>query len=162
MLSSIGAAVDNLTALIASAIPAELAGAPVSVVFGPLAEYVAPVTLQVLEVTGDQQPAEIGRDYRREETYTIVCEIVTWSGDQDYGQRFRDALSCWNAVLGAVGDNPYLSASGVNDASAAVRYAEVGNMSIIPDTDTAGQSRCSLQFHVRCSARVNSLASYAA
>lgn len=150
--SSVGPAVFNFYGAVNTAL-----GGSVQFAFGELTNYIAPVTLQILEVTGDQQPAEIGNNFRREETFSIVCELVTWAGDQNYQQRFTDALTAWNTILVTVGNNPWLSTSGLNDATAAVRYAEVGDFSFIPHADAAGQSRCSLQFHVRCSQRINSL-----
>lgn len=155
--SSVGPAVFNFYTALNAAVPATLSGGAVQLAFGELPEYVAPVTLQILEVTGDQEPAEMGVNFRREETFSIVCELVTWAGDQNYQQRFTDALTIWNTILVMVGNNPWLSTSGLNDATAAVRYAEVGDFSFIPHADNMGQSRCSLQFHVRCSQRINSL-----
>lgn len=127
------------------------------VVFGELSEYVAPVTIQIMEVTGNAEVAEIGVNFRREETYSIVCEIITFAGDQNYLQRFSDAMTIYNDVVIAVANNPWLSTSGLNDSTAAVRFAEVGDFSIVPHATPIGQSVCSLQFHVRCSARVDSL-----
>lgn len=158
MSSSVGPAVTNLITIVTAAIPASLAGeGATQVVFGELPKYEAPVTLQIMEVTGDADVAELGLTFRREETYSIICEIVTWSGDQDYVTRFNDAMTVYNAVVIAVANNPWLSVSGLNDSSAAVRFAEVGDFSITPHATPIGQSVCSLQFHVRCSQRVDSL-----
>lgn len=158
MASSIGPAVNNLITIITNAIPGSLtAEGPTQVVFGDLSMYVAPVTLQIIEVTGDADVAELGRNFRREETYSIVCEVVTFAGDQDYVTRFNDAMSIYVAVGIAVANNPWLSTSGLNDSTAAVRFAELGNYTIVPHATPKGQSVCSLQFHVRCSQRVNSL-----
>ena len=157
MASSVGPAVNNAIGIITAAIPATISEGHTQVAFGDLPRYVAPVTLQIMEVTGDQQPAEIGLNYRREETYSIVCEIVVWSGDQDYVTRFDDCMLIFNKVAVAIGNNPWLSSSGLNDSHAAVRFAEVGNMSIIPHATPKGQSVCSLEFHIRCSQRIDSL-----
>lgn len=157
MASSVGAAVTNLIALIQGAVPSTISGGSVEVAFGELPTYESPVTLVITEVTGDQTPAEIGRNFRREETYSIDCQIVTWAGDQDYAKRFTDAVTLWNVVSVAIANNPWLSVSGVNDATAAVRYAEVGSFSVTPGPDELGQSRCDLEFRVRCSQRINSL-----
>lgn len=157
MSSSIGPAVSNAISIITAAIPQKISEGATQVVFGDIPKYVAPVTLQIIEVTGDQQPGEMGPSYRREETYSIVCEIVVWAGDQDYVQRFDDCMLIFNKVAIAIGNNPWLSTSGINDSTAAVRYAEVGNMSIIPHATPEGKSLCSLQFHIRCSQRVDSL-----
>lgn len=158
MSSSIGPAVNNLIGIVTAAIPTSLTGeGATQVVFGELSKYEAPVILRILEVTGDADVAELGPNFRREETYSIVCEIDTWAGDQDYVTRFNDAMTIYNAVTVAVATNPWLSTSGLNDSSAAVRFAEVGNYSIVPHATPIGQSVCSVQFHVRCSQRVDSL-----
>jgi hypothetical protein len=158
MASSIPAAVTNFTAIAVAAIPATLTmeGAT-QVVFGDLSNYVAPVTIQIMEVTGNAEVAEMGVNFRREETYSIVCQVVTWAGDQNYAQRFADAMTIYNDIAVAVANNPWLSTSGLNDSTAAVRFAEVGDFSIIPHAGPNGKSVCTLEFHVRCSQRVNSL-----
>jgi hypothetical protein len=156
--SSIGPAVKNFIAIATAAIPASVTGeGATQVVFGDISRYVAPVTLQIIEVTGDADVAELGVNFRREETYSIVCEVVTYAGDQDYTQRFQDCMLIYNSVQVAVANNPWLSTSGLNDDTAAVRFSELGNYSIIPHATPKGQSVCSLQFHVRCSQRVDSL-----
>ncbi len=157
MTSSIGPAVNNFISLATQTIPAVLDGAETQVVFGDLSKYIAPVTLQIMEVTGNAEVATIGQNFRREETYSIVCEVVTFAGDQDYVTRFNDAMAVYNALVIAVDRNPWLSSSGLHDATAAVRFAEIGDYSIIPHAVPSGKSVCSLQFHVRCSARVDSL-----
>lgn len=158
MSSSIGPAVNNFLALAKAAIPTTVASeGATQVVFGELSKYVAPVTIQIIEVTGNADVAELGVNYRREETYSIVCDIVTFAGDQEYLQRFNDALLIYNKLVTAVANNPWLSSSGVSDSTNAVRYAEIGDYSIIPHATAIGQSVCSLQFHVRCSQRVDSL-----
>ena len=157
MSSSIGPAVTNFIALAQQTIPAVLDGAETQVVFGDLSRYVAPVTLQIMEVTGNAVVASIGQNFRREETYSIVCEVVTFAGDQDYVTRFNDAMTVYNALVIAVANNPWLSSTGLHDSTAAVRFSEIGDYSIIPHAGGSGKSTCSLQFHVRCSARVDSL-----
>lgn len=158
MSSSVGPAVANFITIATAAIPATVASeGATQVVFGDLSQYVAPVTLQIMEVTGNAQVAEIGVNFRREETYSIICEIVTFAGDQNYVQRFTDAMLIYNKVVVAVANNPWLSTSGLNDSTAAVRFAEIGDFSIVPHATPSGQSVCSLQFHVRCSQRVDSL-----
>jgi hypothetical protein len=158
MASSIGPAVANFITVATAAVPSSLTDeGATQVVFGEVTQYVAPVTLQIMEVTGNAEVAEMGSNFRREETYSIVCEITTFAGDQDYIQRFDDAMTILNAVTVAVANNPWLSTSGLNDHTAAVRFAEIGDFSIIPQPGPQGQSTCSLQFHVRCSQRVDSL-----
>ena len=157
MATSVGTAVTNFISIATAAIPATVSGGDTNVVFGDLAQYVAPVTLQIIEVTGDAQVAELGQNFRREETFSIVCELVTWAGDQDYKQRFDDAVTVYDLVTIAVATNPWLSSTGSHDNTSAVRFAEIGDFSIIPKAGPEGESTCSFQFHVRCSARVDSL-----
>jgi hypothetical protein len=158
MATSVDVAVENFIAVVTAAIPATVADeGATQVVFGDAPKYVAPVTLQIMEVTGDAKTAEMGPNFRREEAYSIVCEIVTFAGDQNFTQRFIDCVAIFKAVIVAVGNNPWLSTSGLNDSTAAVRFAEIGDFSIVPHATARGQSVCSLQFHVRCSQRVNSL-----
>lgn len=158
MATSIPAAVNNFITIATANIPATMANeGSTQVVFGDLSKYVAPVTLQIMEVTGNADVAEMGVNFRREETYSIICEVVTFAGDQNYVQRFTDCMTIYNNLVKAVANNPWLSTSGVNDSTAAVRFAEIGDYSIIPHAGPRGGSVCSLQFHVRCSQRVNSL-----
>jgi hypothetical protein len=158
MATSIPAAVKNFTTIATTAIPSSITGeGRTQVVFGDLTEYVAPVTLQIIEVTGNAEVAELGVNFRREETYSIVCQVVTWAGDQDYFTRFNDAMTIYNVLVVAVANNPWLSTSGLNDSTAAVRFAELGDYSIVPHATPSGKSACSLEFHVRCSQRVDSL-----
>ena len=158
MSSSVGPAVANFLSIATAAVPATIANeGATQIAFGELPEYLAPVTIQILEVTGDAKVAELGVNFRREETYAIVVEIMTWAGDQNFVQRFQDAMTIYNELVVAVATNPWLSTSGLNDSTAAVRIAEIGDFSIVPHADKLGQSRCSLQFHVRCSQRVDSL-----
>lgn len=157
MATSIGPAVNNFIGIATAAIPTALSEGATQVVFGELSEYIAPVTLQITEVTGNAEVAELGPNFRREETYSIVCEITIFAGDQNYIQRFNDAIAVYNTLVVAVARNPWLSTSGLNDSTAAVRYAEIGDYSMVPHSGPNGQSVCSIEFHVRCSQRVDSL-----
>jgi hypothetical protein len=158
MSSSIPAAVTNLMALLKSVLPAST-----QISYGPVPGsntneiYLAPNTCFIYDVVGDQQPAEMGPNYRREETYSIYCEITAFEGDQDFLRTQQSCFSMFSQVEIAIANNPWLSTSGQNDDTAAVRYAEVGNIHFSPQLTPKGQSNGSLQFHVRCSQRINSL-----
>jgi hypothetical protein len=115
-----------------------------------LPTYTAPVTLQVSEITGDQSPAEIGGLYRREETFALVCSLTVFQGgSQDFPGLLGAVMDSFSLVSRAVGNNPSLNSS--------VRYAQVGNFLVSPVTDPNGLSAVTLDFSVRCEARVNSL-----
>ena len=115
-----------------------------------LPTYEKPVTLQVTEITGDQTPAEIGKLYRREETFNLVCSISCYQGGEpDFPGLLAQVMDQFALISKAVGNQPSLNGS--------VRYAQVGNFMINPATDANGLSALTLDFSVRCEARVNSL-----
>ena len=146
MSSSIPAAVANLQTLLVAAFPAPTT----QVWFGKtLSTYVAPLTVQWLGITGDQQPAELGPNYRREETYSIEMEIVSFAGDQDYVARTNETMTAFNTLSVVVANNYTLSN--------AVRFAEVGTFDLTPEAGDQGQSMARLAFAVHCSQRINSL-----
>lgn len=113
-----------------------------------LAKYTAPITLQVAGITGDQVVAELGPSYRREETFALHCVLSAFSGDQQYIDRFNDIFNDWSAITIAVANDPALGNN--------VRYAEVGNMSYLPEATTHGMSIGDLSFDVRCQVRITS------
>ena len=87
MASSVPGAVGALITILTAALPGDA-----TVWFGKaLPVYTAPLTLQILKVSGDQEPAELGPSYRREETFSIHCELTSFAGDQDCssGRRLR-------------------------------------------------------------------------
>ena len=119
-----------------------------------LTTYSTPVTLQITEITGDQSPAEIGPQYRREEKFNLVCTLSNYQG----GDQAQAALDCITAVMSnfglisaAVGNNPTLNG--------AVRFAQVGNFILQPTTDSNGVTAVTLDFQVRCEQRILSLQS---
>ncbi len=152
-----------------SAIPGALAGllsvataafpTGTTVWFGlELPAYTSPLTFWVSEITGDQVPAEIGPSYKREETFSFVCTLVYYDGgNPDFPTLLTALMASFRLLTSAIGNNPWLSATGANDSNAAVRFAEVGNFRIEPTVDPGGMSAISLDFNVRCSQRVNSL-----
>lgn len=117
-----------------------------------LPTYTAPLTLQITEITGDQEPAEIGQRYRREETYSLICTLTVYQGGvPDFSAQLTSLMGSFALLSAAIGNNP--------DLSGTVRYAQVGNFDINCDTDQNGQGVTQLDFAVRCSQRVESLLS---
>lgn len=125
-------------------------GDQATVYFGkPLPMFSAPITLQVIGVVGDQQPAELGPNYRREETFAIQCELTSFAGDEDFAARMQEAYDALALIEVAVGNDPTLGNT--------VRYAEIGSTVFTPDSNAPGKSIGQLAFDIRCSARINSL-----
>jgi hypothetical protein len=151
-----GTAIPGATAALINILTAAFANdSQVQVLFGPLAKYVAPVTIQITETTGDQKPAELGPGYRREEKFNIVCSIVAYSGGDDYMALMNQAYSYLIQVAPVIGNNPTL----IDPATTlpTVRFAEMGNFAGSPEPDINNQPTYSIDFQVRCSQRVLSL-----
>jgi hypothetical protein len=155
MGSSIPGARTNLQALL----EAEFSDQPnVQVYYGKhLSQFVSPQTVQILGWTGDQEPAELGPSYRREETFQIHCEIVSWAADDDFPSRETEVMALFDSISLIVGNNPTLPPTYGATSGGAVRYAEVGSFTFTPDMDASGHSSGTLQFAVHCSQRVTSL-----
>ena len=145
MASSIPAALTNLIQILTAALPATT-----QVNVGPeLPRYVAPQTLEILGVTGDQAWAEMsGPNYKREETFAIQCKLTSWAGDQDWESRFQEALVLFDVVSVAVGTNMTLNG--------AVRLCEVGSLDLVPMLTKEG-SAAGFLFSVHASQRIQSL-----
>jgi hypothetical protein len=138
-----------LAALISIATAALPAGT--TIWFGAdLPAYSAPLTLQITEISGDQAPAELGNNYRREETFALVCSLISYQGGvPDFGSMLTGLMTNFVLLSQAIANNPTLNG--------AVRFAQVGNFLVSPETDANGQSAVTLDFHVRCEQRVTSL-----
>jgi hypothetical protein len=144
MASSIPAALTSLIQILTAALPATT-----QVNVGPeLPRYVAPQTLEILGVTGDQEWAELGGNYKREETYAIHCKLTAWAGDADWESRFQEALVLFDTVSVAVGTNPTLNST--------VRLSEVGSLDLVPILTERG-SAAGFAFQVHASQRIQSL-----
>jgi hypothetical protein len=115
--------------------------------YKPLFE--APVTLQVTGITGDQEPAELGPNFRREETFSIECDLTSYAGDQLQVNRLTEVFANFALLSVAVANDPTLGSN--------VRFAEVGDFTYVPGLDAKGQSIGSLTFAIRCSQRIDSL-----
>lgn len=115
-----------------------------------LPAYTAPLTFQITEITGDQSPAEMGTQYRREENFSLVSSLVAYQGGTpDFPAMLADLIANFVLLSQAIANNPSMNG--------AVRFAQVGNFDIHPDTDVNGQSAVTLDFAVRCEQRVTSL-----
>lgn len=154
MPSSIPGAVSNLFTLLTTAFAAQTT---TQVYMGKtLSTYVSPITIQILGWSGDQQPAELGPSYRREETFAIQMEIASFAGDQNYMTRQSEVMAAFGVVSTLVANNWTLpSTAGGNDG--AVRFAEVGTFTFVPEADNNGKSIGMLNFDVHCSQRITSL-----
>jgi hypothetical protein len=144
--SAIPGALAQFMIVASAALPAKT-----TVWFGEeLPTYTSPLTLQISEITGDQVPAEIGPNYRREETFTLVCSLSTYQGGPpDFPTILNNLMAQFIILSRAVANNPNLNQ--------AVRFAQVGNFIITPASDMNGQSAVTLDFSVRCEARVTSI-----
>lgn len=144
--SAIPGALAGFMALAAASLPAKT-----TVWFGEeLPTYNTPVTLQITEITGDQTTAELGPQFRREETFSLICSLTVYrGGEANFPALLGDVMDSFALVSKAVGNNPTLNKS--------VRFAQVGNFHLTPETDTNGLSSITLDFSVRCEARVTSL-----
>lgn len=152
--SAIPAALANTMAIVAQALPAGS-----TVYYGSeLPAYTAPLTFQISEITGDQVPATLGANYTREENFNLVCSLIAYSGGvPDFVAQLQSLMANFVLLSRAIGNNPWLSTSGQNDSTAAVRFAQVGNFHIAPETDPNGESATTLDFAIRCEQRVTSL-----
>lgn len=160
---------SSLTLPVGSAIPGALAAfmalatatlpSGSTVWFGEeLPTYSAPVTLQITEIQGDQNPAEMGGRYRREETFSLICLLSMYQGGaQDFPTIFGNVMAQFNALALAVGNNPSLIAYTAEPGVQPVRYAQVGSFIVTPNSDQNGQSAVTLSFALRCAQRVESL-----
>jgi hypothetical protein len=115
-----------------------------------LPAYSAPLTFQITEITGDQEPAELGSNYRREEKFAFVCSLISYQGGPpDFTAMLNGLMPNFILLSQAIANNPTLSS--------AVRFAQVGNFHISSETDSNGQGAVTLDFSVRCEQRVTSL-----
>jgi hypothetical protein len=146
MSSSIPAAVNGFTGIVTTAV-----GAECDVYFGqPQEVYVSPKRLRITGVRDiRQEPAEIGPNYKREETYILECEIASIAGGDDFAGRMDECFDIFEKVTTAVAVNYTLGG--------AVRFAQVTEGEYIPDRDPNGQTLGILQFGIDCQQRITSL-----
>lgn len=155
MSSSFGPAMDGFIALMTASLPATT-----QVYFGKeLAIYEAPVTLQILGIQGHQDPAELSPTARREETFSILCKLTSYAGDQKFLDRFHEVMTTWALITVAVANDPHLTGTpgGTGNAQTPVRFAQPISENFMPEANTTGQSLGCLTFEVHCAARITSL-----
>lgn len=116
-----------------------------------LPTYSAPLTFQITEITGDQQFAELGPGYRREEVFSLVCTLSFFQGGviPDFAVQLESLMDNFVLLSRAIANNPTLNG--------AVRLSEVGNFHISSATDQQGQGASTIDFSIRCQQRVTSL-----
>lgn len=149
MSTSVPGAVEAWLAMATAALPQGT-----TIVFADvIPTFTAPLTLQLTGVKGDQTSAEIGPSYRREEHYTISCELTSYAGDQDMLARLSEVFTAFESLLVAVGSQPNLPLAGVPQ----VRFAQITDFSFSAEPDQAGQSIGTISFDVDVQARVESL-----
>lgn len=142
--SAIPTAVPALISMATTALPSDA-----MVYFGKaLPVYTAPITLQVIKVVGNQDWIVLGPNYRREETFSIECQLTSFAGDNDHPARMSEVFTQFHALTMAVGNDPTLQGT--------VRLAEVGDFDYEPDENGNGMTLGCLTFNVRCSQRVAS------
>lgn len=155
-ITAIPGTLPYLVTLYQTAYPMDTNNVPVVVWFGvELGVWSSPTTIEINGVEpADQEPAELGPDYRREETFSVKCKITVFSGTgangtPDFLARMTDCFTVWKALEIAVANDPTLGGN--------VRFAEFGEMQYEPTTDGKGDAVGTLLWVVRCQARVTSL-----
>jgi hypothetical protein len=155
-VSAIPGTIPYLFNLFATTYPMDPNNVPTFVWFGvQLTAFSAPTTIEINGVgPADQEPAEMGPNYKREETFSVNCRVSVFngqgaSGSTDFIARMTDCFTVWKALEIAVANDPTLGNN--------VRYAEFGDMEYEPTTDGSGRAMGCLTWCVRCSQRVTSL-----
>jgi len=121
------------------------------VFFGQYSDvYISPKRFRITGVRDiRQEPAEIGPNYKREETYIIECEIASIAGGEDFLGRMSEVFDIFARTTVAVANNYTLDG--------AVRFAQPLEGEYIPDRDANGQTLGILQFGIECAQRITSL-----
>jgi hypothetical protein len=159
MSSCMPIATANFLTLMTAVLPTS----GVNVYFGnPMSMYTAPIHLQVYEVEGTQEWAELGPSYRREEMFAIKCKLSSYAGDTDFLSRMQETYNTFETITIAVANDPTLTGipNGVITAGGtqgAVRIAQVTNMVFVPKGGANGKSMGELNFDVECTQRITSL-----
>ena len=155
--SAIPAVVDALIATLTSAGLEVLDGPGITDDPLPLSVHVGwgdPDSEQIEEsASADQTWAWLGH-VQRDETVTVHCRIVAWSGDSDSGamKRVRDsAFSAFAAIGTAIQTDPSLGAS----ASGVLNVTDVGRIALYQVQDEEAGTRADIAFDVTCQARLS-------
>lgn len=114
-----------------------------------LGVFSAPITLQCFGWTASQEPAELGPNLRREETFDLKLCLSSFAGDQDFDAREAECMSNWSLITTALG----------NDGSLGniVRWAQITDYEFSPNANADGQSIGNLDFTVNCQQRIESM-----
>jgi hypothetical protein len=115
-----------------------------------LTVFSAPITLQVTGWSGEQVPAQLSPQARREETFTIESDLVSQAGDFDFLTREDEVMANWALITSAVGNDFTLGGN--------VRWAQVGRYTFTAAADKSkGMSLGALSFGIECQVRIDSL-----
>lgn len=158
MSSSIGPAVRNFITLMTAVLPNDCTIA----LMKDQPKFTGTLTLQITDVIGDQEWAELGPEYKREETFHIMCKLTSFAGDQDEVARLTEVTDAWSTVTVAVANDMQLTGVPGGDPdnfarTPAVRLAEVGEMEFMPEVTSSGKSVGCLTFAVKCQQRITTL-----
>jgi hypothetical protein len=159
------AAPGVLDYLIGTTFPTALAGVQdavtgsgVTIWFGPsIPKFTTPITLQVHGVRHQDDWAEIGPNFRYEETAEIPCTITSWSGDPTETQAWLDRKNdCYNALS-------LITVNIANDPTlgGAVRWVRFQTGQFMPAELHGAGSLGHLDFTLGYRVRVSSLTSQA-
>jgi hypothetical protein len=147
MPSAVPNTVEYLISLFETTLPS------VQVWFGKaLGVYKAPQTLQMTGVDGDSVWAELGQNFKRDETFAVMCQISSYAGDQSTQaniNRMDEVYALLEPLQIAVANDYTLGGN--------VRLSEIRNFEYVPDEDAKGQSIGHLTFEVYCQVRITTL-----
>ena len=117
-----------------------------------LGKFIAPLTLQVIGVVDTVHTwAEIGANYRIEETYKIRNQIVSYAGGFDQAGRMQEVYNNFNLLAVA------LSAPENITLGNSVRLClPMCDGEYQPNADPRGQTMGSLMFDIHVEARITS------
>lgn len=159
MNSTVGPALDtfaaNLRALFADD-PAVL------VSDGPTTTYTRPNLVEIIGVDDwRQEPAGLG-NYRRDEVFSIECELRVFQGDQPTTPQVRDtAFTLLDRIEDAITADPNLSGTewntgpGVSSPSAgSVRFSQLQRGRLRQGTTGKGGWAVEIEFSVQCEATI--------
>lgn len=158
MSSSIPLAVANLVTMLDPNQGGTLPAGSQVFVQKYMPRFIAPLTLQIMEVHGKQEPAEMSPGYRREEMYDIHCCLSYAEGDNNYTNAFNQAFAAFKTIETTIGNNPWLSvAAQPGPGNGAVRFAQIEAEDYVPNADIKGLVVGEIEFTVNCQARITSL-----
>lgn len=112
----------------------------------PLPKYIAPLTLQIVGITGEDYPISLGPDYIQKEEYEIQCVLALWAGDNDELGRFAETQAAFQKITNGILADITLGGS--------VLWALPRKLDTLPDADATGRATSIMTFTIQCEARV--------